>query len=62
MDLDPASTWYVGDMPTFDVVGARAAGLTPLLMDPHGFHADIDVVRVTTLFEVADLVREARAQ
>ena len=62
MGLEPETTWYVGDMPTFDVVGARAAGLTPLLMDPHDFHADIDVVRVKSLSEVADLARAARSR
>jgi putative hydrolase of the HAD superfamily len=60
MGLDPATTWYVGDMPTFDVVGARAAGLFPILMDPHDFHGGIDALRVTSLFEVAELVRVAR--
>lgn len=61
MGLDPASTWYVGDMPAFDVRGARNAGLTPILMDPHDLHPETDVVRVKHLFDVVELVRHARA-
>lgn len=30
-------TWYVGDTVTFDVAGARAAGIHPLHLDPHGW-------------------------
>ncbi|MFZ4515399.1 MAG: HAD family hydrolase [Acidimicrobiia bacterium] len=60
MGLDPSSTWYVGDMPAFDVVGARNAGLTPILMDPHDLHRTTTVTRVKHLSEVADLVRAAR--
>ena len=29
MAIDAADAWYVGDMPGIDVVGARAAGLSP---------------------------------
>jgi putative hydrolase of the HAD superfamily len=59
----PASTRiaYVGDTVTADVRGARAAGLTPLLYDPHGFHRerpvpDIDYRRLADLSEVLQLV------
>ena len=31
---------YVGDTVFYDVRAATAAGLTPLLHDPFGFHAD----------------------
>jgi putative hydrolase of the HAD superfamily len=48
--------WYVGDMPGIDVVGARAAGLWPIVMDPFDFQAGVDYHRVKTLTEVADLV------
>ena len=34
MGIEAADAWYVGDMPGIDVVGARAAGLFPVLMDP----------------------------
>lgn len=38
--LDPARVLYVGDSVTMDVAGARAAGLTPVLIDPFDDHAD----------------------
>jgi len=51
-----SDAWYLGDMPGIDVVGARAAGLWPIVMDPFGFQAHADYSRVTTLAEVAEMV------
>jgi putative hydrolase of the HAD superfamily len=51
-----ADSWYVGDMPGIDVVGARAAGLWPIVMDPFDFQAGADYQRVAALSEVAALV------
>jgi putative hydrolase of the HAD superfamily len=48
--------WYVGDMPGIDVVGARASGLWPIVMDPFGFQTGADYARVTSLTEVAAMV------
>jgi putative hydrolase of the HAD superfamily len=56
MGIDAADAWYVGDMPGIDVAGARNAGLWPIVMDPFGFQPDADYARVTSLFDVADLV------
>ena len=40
LDLTPsARVGYVGDTVFYDVRAAAAAGLTPLLHDPYGFHA-----------------------
>ncbi|MDQ1479847.1 MAG: putative hydrolase of the superfamily [Actinomycetota bacterium] len=52
----PADAWYVGDMPGIDVVGARAAGLWPIVMDPFDFQAGVDYERVTALAQVAEMV------
>jgi putative hydrolase of the HAD superfamily len=49
-------TWYLGDMPGIDVVGARAAGLRPFVMDPYGLHRDVDYETVASLVELAELV------
>jgi len=57
LDVEPATTWYVGDMPGIDVVGARAAGLRPFVMDPHGFHTGADYETVASLHDVAALAR-----
>ena len=57
MAIDATDAWYVGDMPGIDVVGARAAGLLPVVMDPYDFHGDADYHRVSSLTELADIVR-----
>lgn len=38
---EPAEALHVGDTPEEDVVGARAAGIRPLLIDRDGGHGDI---------------------
>lgn len=59
MDISATDAWYVGDMPGIDVVGARAAGLFPVVMDPYQFHLDADYSRVSSLTELAGLVAAA---
>jgi putative hydrolase of the HAD superfamily len=54
MDLEPRDAWYVGDMPAIDVVGARRAGLHPVLVDPLDLHHAADYDRVTSLRDLAD--------
>ncbi len=49
MGIRADRAWYVGDMPAIDVVGARRAGLRPVLMDPLGLHHDADYDRVGSL-------------
>lgn len=56
LDLPPEEIWYVGDTPAFDVVGARRAGLRPILMDPFDVNGDFGVPCVRSLGEVADLI------
>jgi putative hydrolase of the HAD superfamily len=60
LGLSPESIWYVGDTPAFDVVGARRAGLQPILMDPFGVNGDFDVPCVRALADVARLVSRLR--
>jgi putative hydrolase of the HAD superfamily len=52
----PEETAYVGDIFKVDVVGARAAGLFPVLIDPRGVHGDKACDRVAKLAEVAALL------
>lgn len=61
LDVPAERVWYVGDMPAIDVVGARAAGIRPLLMDPYRFNAHLDVDRVKSLGDVAETVERAQA-
>jgi putative hydrolase of the HAD superfamily len=62
MSIEPHDAWYVGDMPGIDVVGARAAGLFPIVMDPYEFHLDADYARVASLTELAAQVNSSRGR
>ena len=46
---------YVGDSLVMDVQGSAAAGLTPLLLDPHGDAAHHDVERLASIDDVLTL-------
>ncbi|MGH0030698.1 MAG: HAD family hydrolase [Myxococcota bacterium] len=52
LDLAPARTFYVGDIYSIDAVGARAAGLTPVLLDPLGGYPDVDCATIAALQEL----------
>jgi putative hydrolase of the HAD superfamily len=56
MAIDASDAWYIGDMPGIDIVGARAAGMHPVVMDPFEFHLDADYSRVASLTELAAIV------
>ncbi len=59
MNIAPEDAWYVGDMPGIDVVGARKAGMRPVLMDPFDLHLAADYDRVGSLDELAARIRDA---
>ena len=49
---------YIGDSVTMDVGGARAAGLTPVLIDPHDDAVDlVDCLRVRDVAHFVDLIK-----
>ena len=50
---DPATTLHAGDFYEIDVVGARAAGIRAVLVDPAGLHGDRDCPRVESLAALA---------
>jgi putative hydrolase of the HAD superfamily len=56
MDLDPARCLYVGDSVRFDVAGARAAGLSPVLVTPEPAARDGGFPRVRGVAELAELL------
>jgi len=56
LEVDAADVWYVGDTPGFDVVGARRAGMRPILMDPFDVNGDYGIDCVTSLDQVAERV------
>jgi putative hydrolase of the HAD superfamily len=47
-------TLYVGDIYAIDVVGARAAGLAPVLIDPLDAYPDADCPRIRRLADLLD--------
>lgn len=50
--VDRSRVAYVGDSVTMDIGGARAAGLFPVLLDPHDDHQGADFHRVRSLLEL----------
>ena len=57
--VEPTRAIYIGDLYHVDVVGARAAGIHPVLLDPHGHWSDVDCLTVTSLTELVRLFEEA---
>jgi len=47
---------YVGDIHSIDAVGARAAGLAPVILDPTGDYAGLDCPVVRSLPELLDRI------
>jgi FMN phosphatase YigB (HAD superfamily) len=50
------TTVHVGDLYHIDVLGARSAGVRPLLLDRDNLYAGFDAERVTSLHEVVSIV------
>lgn len=48
----PETALHVGDIYHVDVIGARAAGMTPLLLDPCNLYAGADCARLKSLSEL----------
>jgi REG-2-like HAD superfamily hydrolase len=54
--LDPAEAVYVGDIYEIDVVGARAAGMRAILIDPLWKWDDRDCERIRGIHDLLDLL------
>lgn len=57
---DPERTLHVGDLYDADVVGARSAGVHPLLLDPYGDWHGVDCARSPDVHSLAERLRRAR--
>ncbi|HEV1997925.1 MAG TPA: HAD-IA family hydrolase, partial [Candidatus Dormibacteraeota bacterium] len=57
LGVQPEDAWHIGDNYWADVMGARAAGLTPVLVDREGLVPNPDCARVGGLEELVALVR-----
>ncbi len=56
LQVAPHGVMHVGDMLRPDVVGARRAGILPVLLDRHDLQPDADCLRVHTLDEILPLL------
>ena len=50
--VNPEEVVHVGDLYEIDILGARGAGITPILIDPEGIHADADCDRIRAMPEL----------
>lgn len=57
MGVAPQDAVYVGDDYRMDVVGARAAGLTPVLLDRNDRFLTTDCLRIRRLDEIIDFLQ-----
>jgi HAD superfamily hydrolase (TIGR01549 family) len=52
----PETAMHVGDLYYVDVLGARRAGIRPLLLDPHDLYEAFDAPRIRSLGELPQLL------
>lgn len=55
LNVEPSEAVHVGDIFEADVVGARAAGITPILIDPEGRYPKANCITVKSIGELRDL-------
>jgi HAD superfamily hydrolase (TIGR01509 family) len=56
MGVSPEGAIYVGDLPSVDVAGARAAGLGAVLLDRHDLYQETDARRIRAIRELPALL------
>ena len=56
-NLSARETVYVGDNYFADVIGARRAGLQPILYDPNGIFADVDCTKIKSFDELISVIK-----
>ncbi|MGD2162493.1 MAG: HAD family hydrolase [Anaerolineales bacterium] len=54
LQTEPSASLYVGDNYHADVLGARAAGMTPVLIDPRGIYQDADCEVIRDIADVGE--------
>lgn len=52
LDANAETSIYLGDVPAVDIDGARAAGITPVLLDRHDLYPNIDAPRLRSIAEL----------
>ena len=54
LNTEPGECIYIGDNYHADVLGARAAGMLPVLFDPRGVYDDADCLVISDVGEIKD--------
>ncbi len=62
LGLSGEEVWHVGDLYLADVLGARAAGIEPVLLDRNDLLPEVDCRRIRSLREIVSLVDEESAR
>ncbi len=57
--VPPNMAAYVGDLPGVDVLGARRAGLIPVLLDPGDSFTDVECLRIHDISELLRLLPQS---
>jgi putative hydrolase of the HAD superfamily len=52
MEIAPETAIFLGDVPAVDIAGARAAGLTAVLLDRHDLYPDVEAPRLRSIGEL----------
>jgi HAD superfamily hydrolase (TIGR01549 family) len=52
LNAEPSKSLYIGDNYYADVLGARAAGMTPVLVDPRQIYEDADCLVIEDIAEI----------
>lgn len=55
LDVKASEAVHVGDLVESDVVGAKAAGITPILVDRYGSYKDADCIKVARVQDLKNL-------
>ncbi len=56
LEVAPERAMYVGDIYSIDAVGARAAGIAPVLLDVAGTYGPVDCLKIAALPELLDRI------
>ncbi len=59
MGVSAATAMFLGDVPSIDVEGAKAAGITPVLLDRFGLYPETLVPRLRSISELPDWLATA---
>ena len=62
LNLPAARCVYIGDNYDRDVIGARRAGITPILLDPFAVVAEQEVLKIKRLDELVKIFQNTRAR